>query len=71
MSNYCVTFSKRIMGVPFTVASFVVRHARTPQRARRAAELRLVRRRHVPDWRVCADALKIETQRREISSIVQ
>lgn len=62
MSNYCVTFSRDIMGVPFPVASFVVRHARTPDRARRAAELRLMRRRHLSDWRLCADALEIESQ---------
>jgi hypothetical protein len=62
MPNYCVTFSRDILGVPFTVASFVVRRARTVERAQRAAELRLMRRRHLPDWRLCADALKIEPQ---------
>jgi hypothetical protein len=60
MPNYCVIFSKDIMGVPFTVASVVVRRARTPARAQRAAELRLMRRRHLPDWRFCADALTVE-----------
>ncbi len=62
MQNYCVTFSRQIMGVPFPVASFLVRHARSPERARRAAELRLMRRRHLPDWRLCADMLEIEPQ---------
>lgn len=72
MSNYSVTFSRDIMGVPFPVASFVVRHARTPDRARRAAELRLMRRRHLSDWRLCADALEIEPQgRREESPPVK
>ncbi len=40
MQNYSVTFSREIMGVPFPVASFVVRHARTRERAQRVAELR-------------------------------
>jgi hypothetical protein len=60
--SYRVTFSKDVMGVPFTVASIVVRNARTIDRAQRAAQLRLMRRRHVDDWRQCADALMIETQ---------
>ena len=60
MQNYCVKFSKKILGVPFPVASFRVRYARSPERAQRAAELRLMRRRHLPDWRLCADALEIE-----------
>jgi hypothetical protein len=62
MPNYRVTFSNDIMGVPFTVASIVIRRARTPERARRAAELRLMRRRRLEDWRLCADALKVEPQ---------
>jgi hypothetical protein len=65
MQNYCVTFSKKIMGVPFTVASFVVSNARTPERAQKAAELRLMRRRRLPDWRLCADALEIGSEERE------
>ena len=35
-------FLKDIMGVPFPVASIAVRHARSPDRARQAAELRLM-----------------------------
>src|SRR5918994_7470808 len=62
MQNYWISFSKDFLGVPFHVASFEVRHARTPERARRTAELRLMRRRHLPDWRLCADALDIEPQ---------
>ena len=62
MQNYRITFSKDFLGVPFHVASFEVRHARTPERARRTVELRLMRRRHLPDWRLCADALNIEPQ---------
>jgi hypothetical protein len=58
--SYRVTFSKDVMGVPFTVASIVVRNARTIDRAQRAAQLRLMRRRHVDDWRQCADALMID-----------
>jgi hypothetical protein len=61
MQNYRVTFSKQIMGVPFPVASVVVRHARTPERAERAAQLRLMRRRGLPDWRLCADMLEFGT----------
>jgi hypothetical protein len=62
MPNYRVTFSKDIMGVPFTIASIVICHARTPERAQRAAELKLMRLRHLQDWRLCADALKVEPQ---------
>ena len=47
MPIYRVTFLKDIMGVPFPVASIAVRHARSPDRARQAAELRLMRRRQV------------------------
>ena len=42
MPIYRVTFLKDIMGVPFPVASIAVRHARSPDRARQAAELRLM-----------------------------
>jgi hypothetical protein len=49
MSNYRVTFAKDIMGVPFTIASILVRHAHSPERAQRAAEPRLMRRRHIQD----------------------
>jgi hypothetical protein len=62
MPTYRVTFSKTIFGVPFPIASVPVRHARSPERARRAAELRLMRRRHVEDWRLCADTLSVEPQ---------
>ena len=60
MPTYRVTFSRNIMGVPFQIASMPVLHARTPERARRAAELRLMRRRQIEDWRLCADTLKVE-----------
>jgi hypothetical protein len=58
--SYSVTFVKEILGVPFPVASFIVRYARSMERAQRAAELRFVRRRNVEDWRMCADALTVE-----------
>ena len=35
---YRVSFSKRILGLPFTIASVVVRSAHSPERALRAAE---------------------------------
>jgi hypothetical protein len=57
---YRVTFLKQIFGVPFPVASFTVRHAKSLERAQRAAELRLVRPRNVANWRMCADALEVE-----------
>lgn len=59
---YRITFSKDLMGVSFPVASITVRHARSAARARRAAELRLMRRRNVDDWRLCADGLMVENQ---------
>jgi hypothetical protein len=62
--SYRVTFLKEILGVPFPVASITVRYARSIERAQRAAELRLLRRRHVDDWRMCADALEIEEEAR-------
>jgi len=71
MQNYFVTFSRQIMGVPFPVASFLVRHARTPERARRAAELRLMRRRHLPDWRLCADILEVGRETLEPSASLE
>jgi hypothetical protein len=57
--SYRITFVKEIFGVPFPVASITVRYARTIERAQRAAELRLRRRRHIEDWRMCADALEV------------
>jgi hypothetical protein len=71
MQNYSVKFSRKILGVPFPVASFVVRYARSPERAQRAAELRLMRRRRLPDWRLCADAIEMNQQAHEISRPAQ
>jgi hypothetical protein len=63
MPIYRVTFLKDIMGVPFPVASIAVRHARSPDRARQAAELRLMRRRQVADWHVVADTANVESEK--------
>jgi hypothetical protein len=68
MPIYRVTFLKDIMGVPFPVASIAVRHARSPDRARQAAELRLMRRRQVPDWHVVADTSNVEWEKSERGS---
>ena len=40
---YRVSFSKRILSLPFTIASVVVRSARSPERALRAAEVKFAR----------------------------
>ena len=57
---YRVSFSKRIFGLLFTIASVVVRSARNPDRALRAAKIRFARLFGAPDWRVRADAAEIE-----------
>jgi hypothetical protein len=57
---YRVSFSKRIFGLPFTIASVEVRAARSPERALRAAELKFRRLLGLPDWRMRADAAEIE-----------
>lgn len=59
---YRVTFSKDLMILPFPIASITVRYARSADRARRTVELRLMRRRNVDDWRLCADDLRVEAQ---------
>ena len=58
---YRISFSKRIVGLPFTVASVEVRSARSPERALRAAELKFRRLLGLPDWRMRADAAEIES----------
>jgi hypothetical protein len=60
MPPYRITFLRDLMGVPFPIASVTVHNARTPERARRAAELKLMRRRQIEDWRMCADALDVK-----------
>jgi len=57
---YRVSFSKRILGVPFAIASVVVRSARSPERALRAAEVKFARLFGLPHWRVRADVTEIE-----------
>jgi len=57
---YRVSFSKRILGLPFTIASVVVRSARSPERALRAAEIKFARLLGLPNWRVRADVAEIE-----------
>jgi hypothetical protein len=47
------------MGLPFPVALVEVRHARNPERARRAAELRFSRR-YGLDWRMRANVADVE-----------
>ena len=40
---YRISFSKRILGLPFTIASVVVQSARNPDRALRAAKIKFAR----------------------------
>jgi len=58
-AQYRVTFAKEVLGVPFPVTSVEVRRAHDPDRALRAAELRLSRR-YGLDWRMRADAREVE-----------
>jgi hypothetical protein len=60
---YRVRFSRRVLGLPFTIASVHVRSARSPDRALQAAELRFKRLLGLSDWRVRADAVEIEPLR--------
>ena len=46
---YRVSFSKRILGLPFTITSVVIQSARNPERALRAAQLRFMRWSGIPD----------------------
>jgi hypothetical protein len=59
MSAFRVTFSKDILGLHFPVASINVRHARSLERALRAAEIKFTRL-YGEDWRVRADAVAVE-----------
>ena len=54
-----------LFGVPFPVALIDVRRARDPELAIRVAELKLIRRSRLNDWRERADALEVERQRLE------
>jgi hypothetical protein len=63
MGMYRVSFSKRIFGLPFTIASVVVRSARNPERALRAAKIKFMRWSGISDWRVRADEVKVEPLR--------
>ena len=58
-TGYRVTFTKEVLGLPFPVTSVEVRHARDPDRARRAAELRFSRR-YGLDWRMRANVEDVE-----------
>jgi hypothetical protein len=60
---YRVSFSKRIFGLPFTIASVVVRSARNPDRALRAAQLKFMRWSGITHWRVRANQTEIESLR--------
>jgi hypothetical protein len=60
---YRVSFSKRILGLPFTITSVVIQSARNPERALRAAQLKFMRWSGIPHWRVRADETEIESLR--------
>ena len=60
---YRVSFSKRILGLPFTITSVVIQSARNPERALRAAQLKFMRWSWIPHWRVRADETEIESLR--------
>ena len=60
---YRVSFSKRILGLSFTITDVIVQPARNSKRALRAAQLRLMRWSRIPHWRVRADEVKVEPLR--------
>ena len=60
MAGFRVVFSRVLLGVPFPVALIDVRRARDANRAVRAAELRLIRRMGLEDWRERADTVEVE-----------
>jgi hypothetical protein len=60
MAAFRVIFSRVLLGVRFPVALIDVRRARDPSRAIRAAELRLIRRIGLEDWRERADTVDVE-----------
>ena len=60
---YRVSFSKRILGLPFTITGVIVQSARNSERALRAAHLRFMRWSRIPHWRMWADDAKIEPLR--------
>ena len=60
---YRVSFSKRILGLPFTITSVVVQSARNSERAFQAAQLKFMRWSQVPHWRVRADEAEIKPLR--------
>ena len=59
IARFRVTFAKKVLGLPFPIASVEVRRARDADRALRAAELRFSRRYGI-DWRIRADAREVE-----------
>jgi hypothetical protein len=59
VAGYRVTFAKEVLGLGFPIASMEVRHARDPDRALRAAELRFSRH-YGMDWRMLADVEEVE-----------
>lgn len=61
MTTFRVTFSRTVLGVPFPVASVMIRYARDAERAVRAAELKLLRRTAgIDDWSHLADTIEVE-----------
>jgi hypothetical protein len=59
LARFRVTFAKEVLGLRFPIASVEVRHARDPDRALRAAELRFSRH-YGMDWRMRADVEEVE-----------
>jgi hypothetical protein len=60
MASFRITFSKVLMGLPFPLASIRVQHARSAERAVRAAELTFMRRSGLGDWHERADMFEVE-----------
>ena len=60
MAGFRVVFSRVFLGLPFPVALIDVRRARDANRAVRAAELRLIRRMGLENWRERADTVEVE-----------
>jgi hypothetical protein len=59
VASFRIVFSRVLLGVPFPVAFIDVRRARDAERAVRVAELRLIRRFGLGDWRERADAVEV------------
>ena len=60
---YRVSFSIRILGLPFTITSVIIQSVRNSERALRAAQLKFMRWSRILHWRVRADEAEIELLR--------